>query len=652
MPQPNDHLGPYILIQKLGSGQFGVVWKAQRRYGIAPPCAIKLPTDHEIKWEDVEKEARVWMHASGHPNVLPMIEANVYDGQIALVSEYAVDGSLLDWLRKHGGKAPSVEKAVEIMSSILAGLEHLHRRNIIHRDLKPANILLQGDIPRLADFGLSRVLSSTQSTTPAGTLAYMSPEAFNGERNAQTDIWAAGVILYQLLTGRLPFPQRDMASLMNAILMKLPESLPPDLPEPLRSTVMRALEKTWERRYESAAVMRESLLRINAAPQPQSRAVSPLVPIISDPAQYIAPRDVENGLKKPPDRIVLELETEIPKLERAASPANKDRPVAGHFKTDEKQGINRRTIMLISLAAVLALSLSAVYLIYSFTQDRSASQQQLQGENHQLIQTLRARIGTLRTRANAKINAQLNILSQRLDEAAAMPTTKYQQIGQACTEVENAISLLEQNASGPKSPIPSPSALSNAKKPAVIDASATKSPSQSVSDSKDPSNDVSSETKIEERKSKAQEVIQNSHNSNSKVATSNDGGRNTPHAAPNREAHAQVELRELAKRSSTSKNASSNIFEATAELKPNIISKEKAKYTEGARQNRVQGTVVLSLVFNADGRVSGARVIRGLPDGLNDEAIKAAQKIKFWPAIKNGQPVSVRMPIEFTFNLL
>ena len=243
MPQPNDHLGPYTLIQKLGSGQFGVVWKAQRRAGIAPPCAIKLPTDSDVKWEDVEKEARVWLQASGHPNILPMIEANIYDGQIALVSEYAADGSLLDWLRKHDGRNPSVEKAIEMMVGILAGLEHLHRRNIIHRDLKPANILLQGDIPRLADFGISRVLSSTQSTTPAGTLAYMSPEAFNGERNAQTDIWAAGVILYQLLTGRLPFPQRDMASLMNAILMKLPESLPPDLPEPLRSTVMRALEK-------------------------------------------------------------------------------------------------------------------------------------------------------------------------------------------------------------------------------------------------------------------------------------------------------------------------------------------------------------------------------------------------------------------------
>ncbi len=94
------------------------------------------------------------------------------------------------------------------------------------------------------------------------------------------------------------------------------------------------------------------------------------------------------------------------------------------------------------------------------------------------------------------------------------------------------------------------------------------------------------------------------------------------------------------------------IFNATANMRPQILYQEKAKYTEGARQNRVQGTVVVSVVFTADGRVSAARVTRGLPDGLNDEAIKAAQKIKFRPAMKNGQAVSVRMAIEFTFNLL
>lgn len=99
-------------------------------------------------------------------------------------------------------------------------------------------------------------------------------------------------------------------------------------------------------------------------------------------------------------------------------------------------------------------------------------------------------------------------------------------------------------------------------------------------------------------------------------------------------------------------DGSGGIFTATASMKPTITFKEKARYTESARQNRVQGTVLVSAVFTADGKVTGIRVIRGLPDGLNDEAIKAAQKIRFTPAMKNGQAVSVRMSMEFSFNLL
>jgi serine/threonine protein kinase len=110
------------------------------------------------------------VQASGHPNILSIIEADVYGGQIVIASEYAPDGSLAEWLKRHGGKAPSIETAVEIMDGVLAGLSHLHARRIIHRDLKLANILLQGGIPRLADFGISRVLKSTmQSMNAAGT---------------------------------------------------------------------------------------------------------------------------------------------------------------------------------------------------------------------------------------------------------------------------------------------------------------------------------------------------------------------------------------------------------------------------------------------------------------------------------------------------
>jgi TonB family protein len=89
----------------------------------------------------------------------------------------------------------------------------------------------------------------------------------------------------------------------------------------------------------------------------------------------------------------------------------------------------------------------------------------------------------------------------------------------------------------------------------------------------------------------------------------------------------------------------------TANLRPTILYKEKAKYTEEARQNKIQGTVVLNVIFTADGRITSIRVVRGLPDGLTEKAIEAAQKIRFNPAVKNGAPVSVRGNLEFSFNL-
>lgn len=95
-----------------------------------------------------------------------------------------------------------------------------------------------------------------------------------------------------------------------------------------------------------------------------------------------------------------------------------------------------------------------------------------------------------------------------------------------------------------------------------------------------------------------------------------------------------------------------NDSNAPQSVRPVILSKEKAVYTELASSNRVRGTVMVSMIFTAEGRLTGGRIVRGLPDGLNDEAMKAAKKIRYRPACKNGKPVSVRMSMEFTFNLL
>jgi hypothetical protein len=253
-------VGPYGLLKFLGRGTFGEVWLAEKDSAIARSrLAVKLP-HRAVDLRAVQKEAEVWVRAGHHPNVLPMFEANIYDGQVVIVSEYAPDGSLKAWLAKHGGAAPAPEVALDMVMAVLAGLEHLHVRAIIHRDLKPANVLMQGECPRIADFGLARVLDpESTASLAAGTPAYMAPEAFDGQRSVQTDLWSAGVILYQALTGHLPFPSGDLMRLMKAIALEPPAPLPDSVPAPLHPIVRRALDKDPGARFRSAADMRAAL---------------------------------------------------------------------------------------------------------------------------------------------------------------------------------------------------------------------------------------------------------------------------------------------------------------------------------------------------------------------------------------------------------
>jgi serine/threonine protein kinase len=173
-------------------------------------CALKFLAGEDGKdfnSESVKQEVSTWIGASGHPNIISVTDAFMHDDFFVIVSEYADGGSLNDWLKKHGDKAPSSQEAVKMMKGILSGLVHLHSKKITHRDLKPDNILLRGGFPCITDFGVSRMLEKTglHSTKMAGSPFYMSPEAFIGNKAPQTDIWSMGVMFQELLCGYFPF---------------------------------------------------------------------------------------------------------------------------------------------------------------------------------------------------------------------------------------------------------------------------------------------------------------------------------------------------------------------------------------------------------------------------------------------------------------
>ena len=135
MFQANQQIGGYTLIKQIGRGGFGEVWLAEKRTQfVIKKVAIKLPLGEQVNFEAIRQEATLWEQASGHPNILPIIDADIYDGQVIIVSEYAEDGSLFDKLKAEG-KFP-LQTALEISIGILNGLEFLHNRRIIHRDIK------------------------------------------------------------------------------------------------------------------------------------------------------------------------------------------------------------------------------------------------------------------------------------------------------------------------------------------------------------------------------------------------------------------------------------------------------------------------------------------------------------------------------------
>jgi formylglycine-generating enzyme required for sulfatase activity/tRNA A-37 threonylcarbamoyl transferase component Bud32 len=238
---------------------------------------------------------------------MSVLDMLVHNDHIIIASEYAEGGSLKKWLSQSDGRAPSHEKALEMMTGILSGIEHLHSRNVVHRDLKPDNILLQGNFPRITDFGISRIISAgSMSTVAMGSPFYMSPESFDGSKSTQTDIWSAGVILYEMLTGEHPYRSETIFGLVSAIRQNIPKPLPDNIPAGIRNVVETALQKDLAIRYQTAQDMRSAIEQQLYEIKLRSQGISTdpenakFAPPLSDPNATLIDRYIDNSALNAP----------------------------------------------------------------------------------------------------------------------------------------------------------------------------------------------------------------------------------------------------------------------------------------------------------------------------------------------------------------
>jgi serine/threonine protein kinase len=280
MTQP-EQLGKYALIEKIGVGGMAEVWlaRASGPGGFAKGCVVKMvrPGVDQVRFANMFMDEARLAALLNHPNIVQIFDFGDAQGRLFIAMEFIQGRTLRALMKKcdsRGIKLP-LDHACRILGAVLDGLEHAHSLvdqsgvplNVIHRDVSPENVMLTyAGVPKLLDFGIAKATLSTDRTRDGrakGKLSYMSPEQLMGAQlDHRVDLWACGVLLYELTCGRHPFPITNAEQLARAILddpITHPQKVDPSLPDELGDILIKALAKEPAKRYSTAREMREAL---------------------------------------------------------------------------------------------------------------------------------------------------------------------------------------------------------------------------------------------------------------------------------------------------------------------------------------------------------------------------------------------------------
>jgi len=273
VPGPPDEVPGYQLLEQVGQGGFGVVYRAHQEH-LGRDVAVKVLTvaATDAKTMDrFQRECRLTGRLTGHPNVVTVLDSGMTrTGRAYLAMAYFEHGSLGERLARDG--ALPVDEVLRIGVKIAGALQAAHDAGILHRDVKPQNILVSryGE-PALADFGIARLLDTVDSSTRTGALSpyHAAPEVLEDQPSSETaDIYSLGSTLYQLLAGRPAF-KRDtgegIAPLMLRILTEPPPGIPrPDVPPQVSDVIRQAMAKRPEERFQEARAFATRIQQVQA----------------------------------------------------------------------------------------------------------------------------------------------------------------------------------------------------------------------------------------------------------------------------------------------------------------------------------------------------------------------------------------------------